>query len=279
MLATETRIGRPNMMENRMPEQYRGQTVVVTGASAGLGVGFARAFAQRGADLVLVARREDRLNELADELRDRAGVEVHTVGLDLARPESGQEMLSWLHDRSIEPDVLINNAGFGTHGRMVNENRERVREQITLNVLTLTDLTIGVLPQMVERGSGTIVNVASTAAFQPVPGLGVYSATKAYVRSFTEALWGELHGTGVRAFALCPGPTETEFFDAAGSPPSGKLVPASRVVNTLMREIDRAKPRPSVIDGRTNAAVANLSRFIPSRSAIKLAGSIFLDRE
>lgn len=262
-----------------MAETYVGKTVVVTGASAGLGAGFARAFAKRGANLVLVARREDRLAALADELKAAHGVEVHTVGLDLARAEAGQELLDWLAERDIVPDVLINNAGFGTGGRMVNENRERVRDQITLNVLTLTDLTLGVLPQMLERNAGTIVNVASTASYQPVPGLGVYSATKAYVRSFTEALWGELKGTGVRAFTLCPGPTETEFFEAAGTPASGKLVPAERVVNTLMKAMAKPRPKPSVIDGFGNAVVAKVPRLMPTRGTIAVAGSLFLDRD
>lgn len=266
-------------METHMSGQYAGQTVVVTGASAGLGAGFARAFAERGANLVLVARREDRLKALADEFTSTHGVTVYTVALDLARVEAGQELLDWLAAKQITPDVLINNAGFGTHGRMANENRPRVRDEITLNVLTLTDLTIGVLPGMLERHAGTIVNVASTASYQPVPGLGVYSATKAYVRSFTEALWGELKGTGVRAFTLCPGPTETEFFDAAGSPPSGRLVPADRVVNTLLKAMKKSRPKPSVIDGAGNATVAKLSRFMPTKGVIALAGSMFLDRE
>lgn len=262
-----------------MTQHFAGQTIVITGASAGLGAAFARAFAERGAHLVLVARREDRLQALANEFQEAHGSTVHTVGLNLARPESGQELLDWLEGNAVVPDVLINNAGFGTHGRMVREDRPRVRDEITLNVLTLTDLTIGVLPGMLERGSGTIVNVASTASYQPVPGLGVYSATKAYVRSFTEALWGELKGTGVRAFTLCPGPTETEFFDAAGSPPSGKLVPADRVVNTLLRAMAKDRPKPSVIDGAGNATVAKLSRFMPTKGVIALAGSMFLDRE
>lgn len=262
-----------------MPQQYTGQTVVITGASAGLGAAFAAALAERGANLVLVARREDRLAALASEFHQAHGTEVHTVALDLARPESGQELLDWLAERSIVPDVLINNAGFGTHGRMAHENRPRVRDEITLNVLTLTDLTIGVLPGMLDRGTGTIVNVASTASYQSVPGLGVYSATKAYVRSFTEALWGELKGTGVRAFTLCPGPTATEFFDAAGSPPSGKLVPADRVVNTLLKAMAKERPKPSVIDGFGNATVAKLPRFLPSKTIIRVAGSLFLDRE
>ena len=266
-----------------MTETYVGKTVVVTGASAGLGSGFARAFAQRGANLVLVARREDRLTALAEEFTAAADTgwqpEVHTVGLDLARAEAGQELLDWLAEHSIVPDVLINNAGFGTGGRMVNENRARVRDQIRLNVLTLTDLTLGVLPGMLERNSGTIVNVASTASYQPVPGLGVYSATKAYVRSFTEALWGELKGTGVRAFTLCPGPTQTEFFEAAGTPASGKLVPAERVVNTLMRAMAKPRPKPSVIDGFANAFVAKVPRLMPTRGTIAVAGSMFLDRD
>lgn len=261
-----------------MEQSFSGKTVVVTGASAGLGSGFARAFAEQGADLVLVARRENRLNLLAEEFANAYACEVRTVCLDLARAKAGQELLDWLAEQNIAPDVFINNAGIGTAGRMVNENRERVRNQITLNVLTLTDLTLGVLPGMLERGSGTIVNVASTASYQPVPGLGVYSATKAYVRSFTEALWGELKATRVRAFTLCPGPTATEFFEAAGTPAMGKLVPAERVVNTLMREIEKPRPKPSIIDGFSNAVLAKVPRFMPTRATLAVTGSLFLNR-
>ena len=257
---------------------YRGQNVVITGASAGLGAAFAREFAKRGSNLVLVARRKDRLKSLAEELEDSFGVTVHIVDMDLSQPDSGQKLLDYLSRKKLNVDVLVNNAGFGTSGRMFREDRARVRDQITLNVLTLTDLTIGVLPSMLERDSGTIINVASTASYQPVPGLGVYSATKAYVRSFTEALWGEVKGTGVRAFTLCPGPTATEFFDAAGSSPGGKLVPAERVVKTLFRELDKPRPRPSVIDGKTNALVAKASRLMPTKGVIAAAGKLFLDR-
>lgn len=262
-----------------MSLNYKDKLVLVTGASAGIGTEFAKAFASRGANLLLVARRQERLNSLAEELRSKHSVEVETIAMDLSSPESGAQLLNLLAEKNLIIDVLVNNAGFGTGGRVSKEDRGRVKEEITLNVLTLTDLTVGVLPQMIDRKFGVIINVASTASFQPVPGLAIYSATKAYVRSFTEALWGELDGTGVRAIALSPGATATEFFDVAGTTPSGTMVDPARVVTTVLRELDKDKSGPSVIDGGRNKLMANISRFVPKKILIKVAGSLFLPKD
>lgn len=262
-----------------MSQNYKNRLAVVTGASSGLGVEFAKAFAARGANLVLVARREDRLNTLASEITQKHSVQVETLVLDLSLADSGDKLLAELRQRNLNVDILVNNAGFGTGGRIANENRDRVKEEINLNVLTLTDLTIGVLPSMLRQNFGVIINVASTASYQPVPGLAVYSATKAYVRSFTEALWGELDKTGVRAITLSPGATATEFFDVAGTTPAGKLVDPARVIQTVLNELDKPSSKPSVIDGFRNRLMAGISRLAPRKILIRVAGSLFLPKD
>lgn len=262
-----------------MTSHYAGQTALITGASAGIGVEFAQAFAALGANLVLVARRKERLEELAKNIETSHGVKVTVIAQDLSTPDAGEKLLSTLSKKKLGIDVLVNNAGFGTHNRVVNEDRARVRDEITLNVTTLTDLTIGVLPSMVANDRGTIINVASTASYQPVPGMAVYAATKAFVRSFTEALWGELGNSAVRVIALSPGATATEFFDIAGASPSSTLVAPEGVVQTVMKELEKSSPKPTVIDGARNAVMAKATRFLPSKAVIKTAGKLFLPKD
>ena len=194
---------------------YQGKTAVITGASSGIGVEFAKQFAARGANLVLVARREERLALVSEDIRAEYGVQVTYFALDLGEPTSGANLIEKLSDAGLTTDILINNAGFATNNKVAKEDRLRVSGQIQLNVGTLVDLTVGMLPAMQARDFGVIVNVASTAALQPVPNLAVYAATKAFVLSFTEALWGELRGTKIKALAICPGATESEFWDVA----------------------------------------------------------------
>ena len=190
------------------------ELALITGGSSGLGEDFARIHAGRGGDLVLVARREERLQALADELRRESGAKVQVLARDLATPGAGMELIEELGDQKIE--ILINNAGFGAHGFFADQDWESIRDMIHLNIETLTALAHGVLPGMVERASGSILNVASMAGFIPGPLQAVYYATKAYVLSFSEALANEVRGRGVVVSALCPGATETEFFDRAG---------------------------------------------------------------
>ncbi len=185
---------------------------LVTGASAGLGAEFARQCAALGDELVLVARRRDRLDALAAELGGR----VHVVPADLAAPGAAASLLYRVEALGLTAGTLINNAGFGLTGRFADLPLDRQLEMIDLNVRLLTELTYRALPGMRGRGSGAILNVASTAAFQAGPGMGVYFATKAFVLSFTEALHHELRGTGIKVTALCPGPVATEFGEVAG---------------------------------------------------------------
>jgi short-subunit dehydrogenase len=189
---------------------------LVTGASAGIGRELARILAREGHDLVLVARREAQLAELATELQERYGATSRVVGADLAAPGAAGQVVDALGPGA-RVDVLVNNAGFGGHGAFAGRSREDDLRMVAVNVVALTDLTKLVLPGMVARGSGRVLNVASTAAFQPGPFMAVYYASKAYVLSLSEALAEETRGTGVTVTCLCPGVTATEFHAVAGT--------------------------------------------------------------
>jgi len=255
---------------------YRDKTAVVTGASSGLGVDYAKELAARGSNLVLVARRKESLDALASELIEKYGVKAQTIELDLSKSSSASKLMAELKKLKLKPEILINNAGFGTSGRFAKENLERVQEEIQLNVSTLVNLTHAVLPGMLEAGFGAIVNIASTAAYQPVPGMAVYAATKAFVLSFTSAVWGETKDSGVKVLAVSPGATATSFFDVAGAKPTGGLAPVSDVITATFKALDAEKSGPSVIVGRRNASMAGLSKLMPKKLVIGVAASMFL---
>jgi hypothetical protein len=190
--------------------------VLITGASSGIGRELARLYAADGARLVLIARSQDGLRELAAELNANYGVEAQVIPADLSRPASPDEIVEVLAQRGIAVDVLVNNAGFGARGLVADLGVRRQLDIIEVNVAAVTQLTALLLPGMLERRRGGILNVASTAAFQPGPNLAVYYATKAYVLSFTEALAEEVRGSGVRVCCLAPGATDTGFASQAG---------------------------------------------------------------
>ena len=243
---------------------------LITGASAGLGVDFARQLSARGERLVLVARRKDRLDALAAELGN-----ARAVGLDLSEPGAADRLTADLAAHGEHVELLVNNAGFGLTGRFAELDGERQRQMVDLNCGALVELAHGVLPGMIERGQGRILNVASTAAFQPGPGMAVYFATKAFVLSFSEALHEEMKSQGVTVSALCPGPTATEFGEIAGFGPSNassKLAAASGpVVAAGLNGLDRG--RAIVIPGLMNKATAQAHRFFP-RSIVRRAVGI-----
>lgn len=253
-------------------------TALITGASSGIGKELAIALAGRGYELILVARRKDRLTALAKELQTAHTSAVTVYAMDLSKPGASAELEKKVVADGHSVDVLVNNAGFGTNARLVDEDRTTVAEEIQLNIATLVDLTIAFLPGMVARKSGAVVNIASTASYQPVPGMAVYAATKAFVRSFTEAVWGEVPA-GVKVFAVSPGATATEFFDIAGANPAGALAPSSDVVDVILAGLDSAKPAPSIIVGMRNRIMARISRMVPVTAAIKVAGSMFLPKK
>jgi len=194
----------------------RKETVLVTGASSGIGLELAHRFAASGSQLVLVARRVERLDHLAAKLKDRFATRSLVRPTDLSEPGDRRSLLQELGSSGWEVDVLVNNAGFGLLGKAVDLDIRRQMEMVEVNVSALTDLTLRLLPGMVTRRRGGILNLASTAAFQPGPRMAVYYATKAHVLSFTEALAQELRGTGVVATCLAPGPTETDFPSKTG---------------------------------------------------------------
>jgi short-subunit dehydrogenase len=255
---------------------YKGKTAVVTGASSGIGLGYAHELAARGCNLVLVARSKAALETIAADIKAEHNVKIEVIALDLSKVTSGQELLDKLTKLKLSPDVLINNAGFGTNNRVAKEDRAKIQQEILLNVVTLVDLTTAVLPQMLAKDFGVIVNIGSTASFQPVPGMAVYAATKAFVRSFTSALWGEVRGTNVRVLTVNPGATSTEFFNIAEAKPAGKLAPVSDVVKATFKALDSKNSSPSIIVGGQNALMAHFTRLVPVKAVINIAGKLFL---
>lgn len=253
---------------------FAGKTVLITGASSGIGEEFAKDLAGKGANLVLVARRGDVLENLAEKLRQAHGCHVETIAKDLAQPEAAPELVSVLEHRGLQIDVLINNAGFASYGTIADSDAALLAEQIQLNVGTLVGLSTLLLPPMIQRRAGAIINVASTGAFQPLPRMAVYGASKAFVLSFTSALWEENRKTGVRVLALCPGATETPFFDKTGDQAAaGKKRDPAQVVHTALEALDAGKP--SVVDGTGNALAARVGvRLMPQRVVMAVAGAI-----
>ena len=194
----------------------RDKTALITGASSGIGEATARRLAQSGTHVVLVARSEPKLRALAAALAAEHGIRAAVVVVDLIQPGSGATVQRETAAQGIEVDVLVNNAGFGTYGPFETIPAAREQDKIAVNIAALVDLTHAFLPSMLQRGDGAILNVASTSAFQPGPYMAVYAATKAFVLSFTEALWAEYRNRGVHVAALCPGAVETPFFAALG---------------------------------------------------------------
>ena len=247
----------------------RGTTTLVTGASSGIGRAFAERIAADGGDLVLVARSADALTALADDLAQTHGIRAVAIAHDLDAPGAAAALAERLHAEGLRIDALIN-AGLGIHGDLVTQPLASITTQVTVNVTSLTELTAFLLPGMLDRRRGAVVNVASTAAFQPLPHMSVYGATKAYVLSFSRALWRETRGTGVDVVAICPGATATPFFATAGDDASfGPRRTPDGVVDSALRGLRRGTP--TVIDGAANAFSSRLAAVLPERVAIAVA--------
>jgi short-subunit dehydrogenase len=252
----------------------KGRTAVVTGASSGIGASFARQLAQAGASLVLTARRAERLETLAGDLRESYGTDVMTVPVDLAKPGAARALFDATEGAGKPVDILINNAGFGTHGRFDRIPWARSAEQLQLNIVSLTELTRVFLGPMLARRRGHVLNVGSIGAYAPAPCYATYTAGKAYVRNFTEALAEELRGTGVRACCLCPGATRTSFFDVAGQSVS-RLVDASMMSPDRCARIGLAallRGRRNIVAGWGNSLMCWSLRFVPRRVIVWAAG-------
>lgn len=247
------------------------KVALITGASAGLGVEFARQLSRRGHALVLAARRKERLEELAKALGN-----ARAVAIDLSKANAASKLMADLEAAGEEVEILVNNAGFGLIGRFAELDARRERQMIDLNVGTLTDLCRSVAPRMIDRKSGGILNVASTAAFQPGPKMAVYFATKAFVLSLSEALHEELKPHGVRVTCLCPGPTRTEFGDVAGFGGNGLFdrvaMESPEVVRAGLEGLDKNKA--VIVPGLVNKVTASSGRFAPRSVVRKIAGAI-----
>lgn len=247
------------------------KTALITGASSGIGEAFACRLAAKGYDLLLVARSQDKLESLARDLAGKHKVEVLVIPADLSEEQAPARVVEEVERLGRQVDLLVNNAGFGLSGEFLNHPPERYRQQIALNVGALTELTHLCLPGMVTRGQGSIINVASLLSFFPFPYSSVYSATKAYVLSFSESLWEEYRGRGVNVLAVCPGPTDTRFFHTARDIETGNKRTPEQVVETALRALERG--RSFVIDGSQNYMMALLGRLLPRRAVVKLFGS------
>ena len=251
-------------------------TVLVTGASSGIGTEMARDLASRGHGVTLVARRADRLEELAAELAKKHNVTATAIPCDLGDPIARAELIEGLRAGPALAG-LCNNAGYGINGRVSANDADRERQMVELNIVALHDLTLRVLPGMIERGTGAILNVASTAAFQPLPGFATYAATKAFVLSFSESLSTELSGTGVSCSALCPGPVKTEFAAVAGSTmseslPDFAMVTAEEVARQAIDAMESGSR--TAIPGVANQIQALLGRLAPRSLVLPLAGRV-----
>lgn len=245
-------------------------TALVTGASAGLGEHFADFLARSGMDVVLTARNVEALQANAARITERHGRAVQVIPADLSSSTGRDELLAAV-DALDEPiSVLVNNAGFGTSGEFAEIDEERVEREVELNCVAVTRLARHFLPGMVARGHGAILNVSSAAAYQPIPTMAVYAATKTFVLSLSQALWAETRGSGVRVVGVCPGPTETAFFANTGEPDSmpWRRTP-EQVVQSAFRALNRHQP--SVVDGALNTAVAKISKVMPTRAVLPMA--------
>jgi short-subunit dehydrogenase len=253
-----------------------GETVLITGASSGIGLELARCFAADKCRLVLVARHTGALQSLADALHRAHGIQTMVLTADLSQPEAPARVFNELQQAGVTVDVVVNNAGFGAQGMFADLSLRRQLEMIQVNVAALTELTGLFLPGMIERKRGGVLNVGSVAGFVPGPGMSVYFATKAYVLSFTEALAGELAGTGLTVTALCPGPTATNFGNVARGQKERQFkspkMPAAAVARCGHRAF--RKGRVLAIPGLLNHVLIFLTRITPRRFQRKVVKSL-----
>lgn len=262
-----------------LPEPSVSSISVVTGASSGIGAAIAKELASRGHSVALVARREERLQTLATDLTSSYGVSADVIAADLSDPSERERLADELRGKGRVVDVLVNNAGFGHQADFATSPRERMVEMVNLNVETVVDLTSRFLTGMIDRGRGSVINIASTAAFQPLPGSAVYAASKSFVLSFSEAIRTELRGSGVTVTAVCPGPVKTEFTEVAGfggvedRTPNAVWMSADEIAE---HAIDGAvNDRRVVVPGALNRAGALVGQHSPRAVALPLISRIW----
>ena len=271
-------------------DNFSGKNVLITGASSGIGLAMAKDFANRGANLILTARSEDKLMQLAKDLSGK-GIRTHVFIEDISLPNSAQKLFNQVNAAELEVDVLVNNAGYGRWGNFDECPMEDYENMVHLNVTSLTELSYLFVDQMVKRGSGGIINVASTAAFFPIPYSAVYAATKAYVLSLSEALNFEYSKKGVHVMAVCPGATESKFINVATENSERlkqRLLNVDRVKNKLTTsKIQTAedcskealdaylKGKIYVITGQNNRNLYTMSRFFSRKTSLNWSGKVF----
>jgi hypothetical protein len=259
-------------------KQVQNQWVLITGASSGIGQTFALEMASKGKHVVLVARSESKLRQLAERIERTYQEKTEVIVADLSQADAPQHVYEECMNRGIQVNVLINNAGFATHGMFEQVDGTRQQEEIMLNVLAVMNMTHFFLPGMLQKRNGTIINVSSTAAFQPDPYMAVYGATKSFVLSFTEALYEENRKRGVKFLALCPGSTDTSFFDVVGAEEAsvGKRDTPEHVVEVAMKALESGKPY--AVPGASNYWTAQFARLMPRRQMLRIVGGMLQPR-
>jgi short-subunit dehydrogenase len=249
-------------------------TALITGASGGIGKCFAEKLAAKNTNLIIVARSENKLNALAQQLEQQHNIRVDVIVKDLSQTSAPQEVFDAVQAKGLSVDLLINNAGFGDYGEFIQTDCDRQIQMIQLNNIAVVALTHKFLPQMRERGSGSIINVSSIAAYQPIPYLSIYAATKAFVRSFSEALWAENRQHGVRVLVVSPGPTETNFFEEANFPPAlarnaKSMSTPEEVVDEAMKALENGNAAV-VVGGIASKFITGLSSVMPRETLLNL---------
>jgi len=250
-------------------DEYSDRWALITGASSGIGLEFAHRLAARGMHLVLTARRQEQLEKLSSELLTRHGTKTEVIVLDLSEQEAPQQLYDEVKRRGVQVELLINNAGFSVVAEIAATDRERVMQMVRLNIGALTELSYFYLPEMMDRGHGAIINIASVAAFQPVAYMSSYAASKSYVLHFSEGLWAEARDKGVTVSALCPGTTQTEFFDVAGVEgwlKKHRFQTVDQVVKTGIKAME--KKRQYSVSGWGNHFLSLLVRIATRRTVV-----------
>ncbi|MBE9043053.1 SDR family oxidoreductase [Pleurocapsales cyanobacterium LEGE 10410] len=256
------------------------KTALVTGASSGIGETFARELASRKIDLVLVARSQDKLERLATELTSKHQIKAEVIAQDLTELSAGQTIFDAVKANGLTIDLLVNNAGFGDYGAFGDRPLDKQMAMVQLNITAVVELTGLFLPLMQQRETGAIVNVSSIAAFQPIPYMSVYAATKAFLLNFSEALWAENKDSGVRVLVACPGPTESQFYDRADFPDSATglngmtMASADKVVQDTLNALDKGQST-LVTGGFANQVIVNLPRLVPRELLVNMVGKQF----
>lgn len=256
---------------------FKNSTALITGASSGIGKAYAQKLASLGIHLILTARSEQKLNDLADELRKKYNVNVEVIVLDLAQANSAQILFDEVQARKLSVEILINNAGFGKWTKFLDQSVSTYQEMITLNISSVTSLCYLFLPHMLANKKGIMINISSTGAFQPLPYIAVYGASKSYVLQFTEALAGEYLSSGVKFLAVCPGNTETNFTQVANADTSGmKSSTVDDVVSATVAALDKNKP--TLVVGCSNYLTSQLPRILSRKKMINLVEGMLRTR-